>query len=290
MRVVVTGGSGFLGARVLASLGGHDVLCLTRAPERLVAAPGRTNVLADLGRAGAWQEAVAAFQPEWCFHLAWEGLPDYSLDRCRANMDASLRLIDVVSRAGVKRVVVAGSCWEYGVASGAVAEERQPREPGVFASTKLALHTVLDSVARGAAFDCLWARVFFVYGAGQRPTSLIPSLRSAYLADRAPEIRQPAAVQDFVHVDDVAGALIVLASSTAPSGAYNVGSGSPTAVGEVANHVADYYHRPRPFASIPDAQGFWADATRTFRATGWKASVSIEEGVRRTLASLDGAR
>lgn len=288
MRILLTGASGFLGSRVLALLEGHQVLCLSRHPGQLPRRDGVDGVVADLGQTGAWMSDVARFKPDWCLHLAWEGLPDYSLERCRMNLDAGLRLVHAVAEAGVTRMVVAGSCWEYGRASGPVAEHQAPVEPGIFAATKLAFQTILDSVARESSFDYRWARVFFVYGPGQRQTSLIPSLRAAYLEGRAPEIREPAAVQDFVHIDDVASALVALTVAEGVSGVFNVGSGQPTSVGDVANRVADYYGRPRPFATVPDGRGFWADMSKMAAGPGWRPRLGTDEGIRRTLAALDG--
>jgi UDP-glucose 4-epimerase len=275
---------------VLALLPGHEILCLSRTPDGLPRRPGLRATAADLATSGDWVGEVAQFQPQWCFHLAWEGLPDYSLDRCRRNLDASLRLLDVAAGAGISRMVVAGSCWEYGAAAGAMPEDAATDNLGVFAATKDAFRTVLRSVASDSAFAYLWARVFFAYGARQRPTSLVPGLRAAYTAGRVPEIREPAAAQDFVHVDDVAAALVALAASDAASGIFNVGSGQPTSVGYVANQVADYYHRPRPFDSLPATRGFWADTRKMSSATGWRAQIGIDEGIRRTLAELDAAR
>lgn len=289
MRVLLTGAGGFLGRSVLPLLGDHQVLCLSREPGRVPGGPGVEALHADLGRDGEWVSEIARFQPEWCLHLAWEGLPDYSLARCRMNLDAGIRLVDAVAQAGVKRMVVAGSCWEFGRSTGAVAETRTPMEPGIFAATKLAMQTMLESVARSAGFEHRWARVFFVYGPGQRLTSLIPSVRAACLDGRAPDIREPATLQDFVHVDDVAAALVALVSTEGESGVFNVGSGEPTSVGAVANLVADYYQRPRPFPHVPAGDGFWADMHHTTSVTGWQRRIPIAEGIRRTLQALDAA-
>lgn len=289
MRVLLTGASGFLGRSVLPLLGDHQVLCLSREPGRVPRGRGVEGLQADIGSDGEWVSEVARFQPDWCLHLAWEGLPDYSLARCRMNLDAGIRLVDAVAQAGVKRMVVAGSCWEYGRATGAVVETQPPVEPGVFAATKLAMQTMLESAARSAGFEHRWARVFFVYGSGQRPTSLIPSVRAACLDGRAPDIREPATLQDFVHVDDVAAALVALLSTGGGSGVFNVGSGEPTSVGEVANLVADYYERPRPFSVVPAGDGFWADTHWTVSTTGWQNRLSINEGIARTLRALDTA-
>ncbi len=240
--------------------------------------------------AGDWIDEIVKFRPEWCIHLAWDGLPDYSLERCRTNLDASLRLLDVLTRSGLRKMIIAGSCWEYGQASGAATEDHHPTELSVFAATKRALHRVVDSVARHSEFQYCWARIFFVYGPGQRATSLIPAVRAAYAAGRSPDIREPEAAHDFVYVEDVAAALVALAASDAPSGVFNIGGGHATSVGQVANKVADYYGKPRPFDPAPAECGFWADTAKIRKATGWQARVGLDDGLGKTLAALDGRR
>ena len=289
MRIVLTGATGFLGSRLLPLLADHDVLCLSREPGAVLRQPRARAIRADLGRDREWAGEIAAFRPEWCLHLAWEGLPDYSLGRCRANLDASLRLLDVLAQAGLQRMVVAGSCWEYGRASGALREDQAPVDAGVFAAAKLALLAMVDSVARQAAFEYRWARIFFVYGPGQRPQSLLPHLRAAYAAGRTPDLREPAAVQDFVHVDDVAAALQMLVTAPGPSGVFNVGSGVPTSVAAVAAGAADYYGRPRTFEAGAAGSGCWADITKLRTVTGWRPRIVIADGLASTLAALDAA-
>ena len=286
MRVLLTGATGFLGTRLLSMLGDHEVLCPSRNPSRLPQRDGVIGIAADLTRDGNWTERVAAFKPEWCFHLAWEALPDYSLDRCRINLDAGLRVLDVSARAGVEKMVVGGSCWEYGSLSGPVSEDMVPGEVSVFAATKHALMSVLHSVTRDAAFQYRWARIFFVYGVGQRPTSPIPYLGRTYAEGLQPVVRQPSAVQDYVHVDDVAAALVALAACDARSGIFNVGSGRPTSVGHVANRTAEYFGAAHPFQSVPEGEGYWADMTKTIACTGWRPQIGIDEGIDRTLAAL----
>lgn len=286
MRVVLTGATGFLGSYVLGVLQDHDVLSLSRDPRRIPAVRNVRTIRADFGESSGWIDEVAAFAPEWCFHLAWEGLPDYSPERCRANLAAGRRLLDAVAQAGITRMIVAGTCWEYGAASGPVAEDRPPMDPGIFAATKLELLESVREVAAQRGFEYRWARLFFVYGPGQRPTSLIPSLRTAYLAGKAPEIREPGAVQDFIHVADAAEGLVALAAADTESGIFNVGTGRRTSVAAVANQVADHYGKPRPFAAIGEGRGFWADTART-SAAGWRARIGIEAGIAQTLDALD---
>ena len=159
--------------------------------------------------------------------------------------------------------IVAGTCWEYGAASGPVTEDRAPVDPCVFAATKLELLESVREVAGQHGFDYRWARLFFVYGPGQRAASLIPSLRTSYLAGEAPEVREPGAVQDFIHVVDAAEGLVALAAVDTASGIFNVGTGRPTSVAAVANQVADSYAKARPFDDAGEGRGFWADTSRS---------------------------
>ena len=276
MRVLLTGGTGFLGRRVLPLLQQHEVLCVSREPARLPRRRGVEVLAADLGSDGDWMRVIAKFRPELCLHLAWEGLPDYSLERCRVNLDAGIRLLGAAGQSSLQRMVVAGTCWEYGRASGPVTEDLAPTGVDVFAATKDALLTVLDSVARSSVFEYRWARIFFVYGPGQRSSSLIPSLRAAYTSGRTPHIRTPETLQDFVHVEDVAAALVALTEAETPSGVFNVGTGRPTSVAHVANAASEHYGVPRPFECVPGADGFWADTQKMYASTGWRARIGID--------------
>ncbi len=290
MRVLVTGASGFLGRHLLPLLREHEVLILAHPSDEFQSPAWVKKSPGDLSRDGSWQREIERFAPEWCIHLAWEGLPDYSFALCRKNLDSSLRLIATLVRARVRRVVVSGSCWEYGRAAGPVAETKtlDPDQCGVFAATKHALRMMLDSVARDSGFDYRWARVFFVYGPGQRPVSLIPYLAAAYASGTPAAIREPRATQDFVHVDDVARGFLSLAQYAGPSGVFNLGSGTPTSVGQVANLVALHCGQPVPFERAEAGPGFWADTSRTFSACGWRAEISLSEGIAATIKDPDG--
>src|SRR4051812_36642027 len=100
MRIFLTGATGFLGARVLPLLGAHEVLCATRRADQVERVSHARALEADLNVPGAWEDELRAFTPQWWIHLAWDGLPDYSLGRCRANLDTSLRLLEMLTGTG----------------------------------------------------------------------------------------------------------------------------------------------------------------------------------------------
>jgi UDP-glucose 4-epimerase len=289
VRIFVTGASGFIGNRLLGLLTNHEILCLSRSGSKLAAMPAAPILWGDLARPEAWSLELERFAPDWCIHLAWEGLPDYSPAACEANLATNRRLVEVLVRSRVRRMVVAGSCWEYGTATGAARESQAPVDCGVFAATKLELQTMLASVARETGTEYRWARIFFAYGPGQRARSLIPLCHAVFSGGNVPTIREPRIAHDFIHVDDVAAGILALAECDAPSGVYNLGGGRPTAVGEVANQVAAHFGAALPCADIGYDSGFWAATAKTAGATGWTARIALEDGIAQTLRALDEA-
>jgi len=289
MRIFVTGASGFIGRPLLNRLGGHEVAFLTRQrPDRL-AAPTATAIIGDLDSPRLWSSQLEEFSPQCCVHLAWEGLPDYSDEICRRNLTNGLNLIDLLSRIGVGRVVVAGSCWEYGAATGPVAETHTPVDCGLFAATKHKLREALAAAAAEREFSYRWARVFFAYGPGQRRSSLIPQCWAALQSGATLDIRRPRVAEDFIHVDDVADGLVALAECDIESGIYNLGHGTPVAVGEVVNRVAGHFGTAPPFANAGFDSGFWANMEKMTAATGWRPHIGLPEGIGSTLRALEAA-
>lgn len=277
MRILVTGGTGFVGRAVCRLLAArHDLLVMTRSPSAVV--PG-TRLTADLAEPASWVEAVRRFAPERCVHLAWEGLPDYSHATSRRNFESGLALFGSLGGTACGRVVAMGSCWEYGDLDGRVDETMLPGTQGHFAAFKTALHAVGRPLLADHGIGLVWLRPFFIYGPGQRAASLIPSCIGAISAGRPPALRTPDAVNDFIHVDDVAAATAAVVEADAVVGTYNVGSGRPTRVADVANLVCRLTGVAEAFPAGPAGKGCWADTARLRGDTGWTPRMSLEEGI-----------
>lgn len=284
MRICVTGGTGFVGRAVVRTLAGrgHSVLVPGRDPGKAAGLPtGAAFVLADLGEPATLERALGDFGPEALVHLAWEGLPDYGEAICRRNVALGLDVFELARRAGVRHVVACGSCWEYAARRGCLTEDAPLGHESAFPAAKNRLHR--EGRERLADVPLTWLRLFYAYGEGQRPGSLIPSLLERARAGLTPEVRCPGNRNDFIHVDDAALAL-ALVLETRPAGeVYNLGTGLPTAVAEIVRLV--YAELGREDLLAPPAPGagatedFWADMGRLRADTGFVPRIDPAAGV-----------
>ena len=290
MKILVTGINGFLGSSIARCISNdHDVMAVVRNDQ--IQADGNGSVkfiIGDLANPSLFLDQIQDFSPDCCLHLAWEGLPDYSLDKCRINLDYGIRLISALYSIGVNRIVVSGTCWEYGNISGLVREDMSSGELSIFGASKRSLYEILKSSATQIGAEYRWGRVFFAYGPGQRSTSLIPNIRSLILNGEDIKVRDPSAMHDFIYVDDVARGLIDLCAEEMSSGIYNLGSGRLASVASVVNMVADHYGVATPYKNInSDHVGMGANVDKLQNYSSWTPHTRLEDGVRFTLEQLD---
>ncbi|MGC9968340.1 MAG: NAD(P)-dependent oxidoreductase [Minisyncoccia bacterium] len=276
MRIFVTGGTGFVGKHVVAELRkrGHKLLILSR--QKTKSGPRSTFLRGDLSSITKWQGKLARFKPQAAIHMAWEGIPDYGPEMSLKNFSQGVALIRALGEAGCKKVVAVGSCWEYGRDSGKIGEDTDPRPTSAFSAAKTALHWLGRETAKEYGMEFVWARIFYVYGPGQKASSLIPHLIADKRVGTLPVVKNPNGGNDFVYVGDVACALRMLIEKKTPHGIYNIGAGRVTGVREVARAV----YGKDVIARKGLARGFYADIARIKKDVGWKPSVSITAGVR----------
>lgn len=234
MRVAVTGASGFVGRHAVQALRarGVEVIALSRHA-RGTTGDGVEPVAFDIAQAGS--DAYARIgRPDALLHLAWGGLPHY---RSNVHLERELPLhasfLEHCVRGGLRRLAVAGTCLEYGMQEGELSESMSPAPCVAYAQAKDALHRHLSTLRVELGFGLGWLRLFYLYGAGQAPTSLYQQLRAAVAAGATCFDMSPGdQVRDFLAVEVAAGRLADLVITHANPGVVNVCSGKPAAVAE----------------------------------------------------------
>ena len=279
MKIFVTGGTGFVGRHAVAELQkhGHTLLILSRGKHK----PSRkTSYLrGDLSTLAKWEKQLKRFKPDAALHMAWEGIPDYGPENSMRNLMQGVNLIRALGGAGCKKIVATGSCWEYGAEYGEVSEDDSLKIEKPFPAAKFALHRIGDATAKIYGMQFVWARIFYVYGPGQKSASLIPHLIENNMRGIAPDIKNPNGGNDFVYVGDVARALRLLVEKNTKSSVFNLGSGKVTGVREIAEII----YGKKVIAGRGKTTGFYADLSRTKKELGWKPRVGIRKGIRAML-------
>lgn len=275
MKIFITGGSGFIGKHLVKKLGeekNNKLFLLSKN-------------LADIE---SWRKEVEDFKPDVAIHLAWEGLPDYSAETSIKNLKYGLDLIKMLAEIGCKRVMSVGSCWEYGEQSGRLKENAVLKPNNAFSAAKNALHQLGGEIAKENNIQFIWVRLFYVYGIGQRETSLIPYLINCAKTGKTPDIKNASAKNDFIYIEDVIEAISMLVKKCKKSGVYNIGSGHLTSIQEIIkmifnNFGLDYQCKENKICNSSD---FYSDISKIKKEVGWKPKVAIKEGIKEMVWSL----
>ena len=290
--VLVTGASGFIGSHCLQPLvaRGYDVHAL-RSDSPEIEEDGVTWERADLLDEVATARLMDAVRPTHLLHLAWfatPGLFPTALENFRWTQ-ASLSLYRSFVECGGRRVVTAGTSYEYDWRFGYCSEAVTPCVPNTaYGTCKKALGELVGSYAESAGLSSAWARVFFLYGPREYPERLVSSVIRSLLAGRPAKCSHGDQVRDYLHVQDVADAFVAILDSGIV-GAINIGSGDPVTLKSIVSTIGAKLGRPElvELGAIParanDAALVVADVSRLAGEVGWRPSIGLDEGLDRTI-------
>src|SRR3972149_6421464 len=305
MRILVTGGAGFIGSHITDRLIGHghpvtvlDDLSTGRIENVHPAAAFRQLDVTDpqLARklAGEHFDAIV--------HQAAQVSVLRSLDDPRfdaqVNLAGTMNLLAYACRAQVKRFVFASSAAVYGNPSAIPVREDAPLNPlSPYGESKLAPEEFLQNQKCSSGIQIIILRYANVYGPHQSiqgETGVVCTLIHQILSGKTPTIHGDGLqTRDFVYVGDVAEANLLALSSDAPPGVYNVGTGAATSILRLHELLAGPNRRPLHVAPRAcDVRHSVLDITAIRNRLGWEPSLALPEGLSRTwrymLNHLDG--
>ena len=245
MKVLVTGATGFVGQHVVPLLLEHGYL---------VTAVARNEARA---RGFAWFNRVRFItrdihrpsgdplrlygQQDAVMHLAWPELPNYKeLFHFEKTLHCDYFFLKSLIEGGIGHLLVTGTCFEYGMLNGSLSEALPTLPANPYALAKDALRKFLDALQQQHPFTLQWARLFYMYGAGQNTNSLLAQLDNT-IDNGGSSLNMSGGEQlrDYLPVEEVARRLVLLLRYPQCNGVVNICSGKPISVRRmVEQHLA----------------------------------------------------
>ena len=304
MISIVTGGAGFIGSNLVDQLvtKGHKVIVLDNFT---------TGRLSNLSKHSKKKVKIIKIdissnkpldkyfkKAKFVFHLA--GLADIvpSIENPSLyfdmNVNGTLHVLECARETGVGRFLYAASSSSYGIPDNYPTGETAPINPQYpYALTKYQGEELVLHWAELYKLPALSLRLFNVYGPRSRTTGAYGAVFGVFLAQKLngkpfTVVGDGSQTRDFTYVTDVADAFITAAESDLSGEAFNVGSGNHYSVNQlIALLEGDVVNIPRR-PGEPDCT--FADVSKISRMLGWKAKVSLKEGVQQMLDRLEDWR
>jgi nucleoside-diphosphate-sugar epimerase len=302
-RVLVTGGTGFLGSHLTRRLAAHDVdVHLTtrgsssRFPWRLADVGERISLhQADVTDPAAVEAVISEVQPVLAFHLAAHthaGTSWQHVDEClQTNVQGTVAVLRALGRHGCQRIVHVSTGDVYGNVPVPFREDMalDPRSP--YAVSKVAAEQLCRLFHQTEGAPVVVVRPFTTYGPAQSADRLVPDVVLGALRGEHLSLTEGRQTREFTYVDDVVEGLLLAAHVPGVEGElFNLGGGEEAAVRDVVERVLALLGNPveARFGALPGRPGdvprMLSDSGRARARLGWAPEVTLDEGLGRTVA------
>ena len=310
MRIVLTGGAGFIGSHVAERLvaDGHEVLVYDAFTKQYPAVIKRRNVAGALGLPGCtliegdlletqrFDAVFSAHAVDVVVHvaaaMAWSG-PDAAKACVETNVLGTHAVVERCRKHNVRKLILLSSAAVYGLRHQGPCKETDPtdRPLSVYAASKRAAESIAWLGHHQFGLDAFVLRPFSVYGPRQRPDQAVYRFGRTLMAQERVELSgDGSAVLDLLYVGDLVDAMAKAVEAVQGFEIINVGTGRSTTMLETVQKLAGALGVPASTRSGPADPTLppyaVADPTKAERLLGWRAAVDADEGCKRFVSWL----
>lgn len=206
-KILVTGSTGFIGAELIKSFKNSKIYFVSKKKIKEKYSK-HINIQCDLRKKNSIKTVLEKVKPTIIYHLAWHGIPNFNEKNFQINKEISNNLIEAINSSYCKKIIISGSCAEYGSQKSPV-KEYYNKGNKISALGKQKNHIrKLFYKKLNKDIICIWTRIFYVYGLEQRTGSLLNSILNCKKKNF--ELSQPNVFNDFIYIKDVISALIAI--------------------------------------------------------------------------------
>lgn len=284
-RVLVTGASGFIGLHLCRALlrSGCELHALSRS-EPKISDSGLHWHKVDLTDSEATRATFARIRADVVWHLCSYAQGERELGLVlptfRGEVETTVNVLTSATECGCKRLIMAGSL-----------EESDPREvpSSPYAAAKAASRTYAKMFHQLYGLPVVMTRIFMAYGPGQSVKKVIPHSITCLLRGDPLKIASPSRKVDWLYVEDlVTGLLAVAATPNLEGKSVDLGSGELVEIRDIVRRIQRLTNSNSPVefgASSAEnlEQVRCADAAATYGLTGWRPTISLDAGLKRTV-------
>lgn len=276
MKILVSGATGFIGNYVISELykqKRHQIIATAIDPiekaENFEWFKKIKYIIHDLNEL---KDDYFTFfkKPDLLIHLSWQGLPNYKeLFHIERNLMFNYIFIKNMVKNGLKNLSVIGTCLEYGMKEGCLSEDMITNPIVPYAIAKDTLRKFIEQLQKKMNFYFKWIRLFYVYGKGQNPNSLLPQLDRALDNNENVFNMSPGdQIRDYLPIEKVAEYIVKISLQNEVLGVINCCSGKPISV---KNFVEEYLEKKNKaiklnlgYYNYPNYEpmAFWGDINK----------------------------
>lgn len=302
MRILVTGGAGFIGSHACAQLlrQGHSVAAVDDFNDFYDPAIKRANLRAlpdvevfegDIRDAGFVEKTVGAGKFDAVIHAAARAGVRPSLKDPQlyigTNITGTQNLLAAAHRAGIGRFVFASSSSVYGLAKKTPFTEDMPLPQTLspYAATKIAGEHLCGNYAHLYGMRVVCLRFFTVYGPGQRPDLAIHKFtRAIDRGESIPQFGDGSTRRDYTYIDDIVQGVAGALRYEGPAfDIFNLGENQTTTLSELIAEIERALGKKASIERLPEQQGDMpltaADITKARKLLGYNPRTQIREGI-----------
>tara|TARA_A100001015_G_C15042950_1_gene741132 strand:+ start:2031 stop:2903 length:873 start_codon:yes stop_codon:yes gene_type:complete len=290
MKIILTGGTGFIGSRILSKLTkfNHEILILSR--KKIKSKRNVKYIQCDLFKPNSYLDKIKKFKPHILIHCAWYDIENLNKkENSSNNLKYSKFLINkVIKLKSLKKILIAGSCFEIKNKKNKVSEKCSLNVMSHFARAKTSLLKHIKKVIKKNQ-KFYWLRIFYAYGPGNRDGTIIPMIIKNLKDNKPFVIKNPKNELDYIYVEDIADYFIKILLINPKSGIYNVSSGKLTSIKFIFRFLKSKINRNYKFHVFGKSKknlSYYGSTKKSFLNLYWKPQVKINSGLSKTIRKL----